>query len=169
MRVHSVLNSRQTGLEFSPWGEWEVVGAVLLKDRKTEPQELWHRRRSRKVGHPGGDLAYNEVELDPKWSKIKAAWPHTGDRSLLGVDKTQAMEGLNDRKGNEDIPQLSTVLFPRPKDTLSDFTQGGKNTYAACRCLCPQVILALPEVHALNASSKEILKEVSPLPKYICV
>lgn len=46
---------------------------------------------------------------------------------------------------------------------------GGKNTYAACRCLCSQVILALPEVSTLNASSKEFLKEIFPLPKHICV
>lgn len=124
-----------------------------------------------KVGHPGGYLAYNKVELHPKRSEIKAAWPHIGDGSLPGADKAQTgTEGLNDRKGNEDIPQLSShPLFPRPKDALSNFMLGRKSTYAACRCLCPQVVWALSEDSALNASSKEILKEIAFLPKYICV
>lgn len=114
-------------------------------------------------------MACNEVELDPKRSKIQAAWPHAGDGSLLGADKAQAMEGLTDRKGNEDILELSTLLFPRLKETLSNLRQGGRNTDAACTCLCPQVILALPKVHTFNASSKEILKEISPRAKYMCV
>lgn len=51
---------------------------------------------------------------------------HRRQGSRLGADKAQAMEGLNDRKGNEDVPELSSLLFPRLKDALSHFRQGGK-------------------------------------------
>lgn len=68
-------------------------------------------------------MADDKVELDPKQSEIEAGWPHVGDGSLPGADKAPAIEGLRDRKGNEDIPQLSThLLSPRPKDALSHFT-----------------------------------------------
>lgn len=57
----------------APWAlePFNVLGrmvsvAVLLKDRNTELQEPRHRRRSKKVGHPGGHLASNKAELDPK-------------------------------------------------------------------------------------------------------
>lgn len=77
-------------------------------------------------------MAYNKVELDPKRSEIKAGWPPTGDGSLPGADKAQAIEGLQDRKGNEDIPQLPPNLpSPRPKDARSHFTLGENNTQAA--------------------------------------
>lgn len=171
MNFPSVLNSRLTCLEFSLWEGWGC--ARVLFPYRTERQSYRSSdigEAPEKVGHHGGYLAYNKVELHPKRSEIKAAWPHIGDGSLPRADTAQAMEGLNDREGNEDIPQLSThLLFPRPKDAVSYFMLGGKSTYAARRCLCPQVILSLPEVSVLNASSKEILKELFSLPKYICV
>lgn len=61
-------------------------------------------------------MAYNEVELDPKRSEIKAAWPHIRDGSLPGADSAQATAELNYSEGNGDIPQFSHLLFLRLKD-----------------------------------------------------
>lgn len=60
-------------------------------------------------------MAYNKVELDPKRSEIKAAWPYIRDGSLPGADSAQATAGLNDSEGNEGIPQFS-LPFPSKKD-----------------------------------------------------
>lgn len=81
-------------------------------------------------------MACNEVELDPKRSEIKAAWPHIRYGSLPGADSARASTGLNDSEENEDFPQFSHLLFSGPKDANLG---RGKHTrqQTVCRLLAP--------------------------------